>query len=110
MSALRRSDNENQLSTMNLIHMSILTDSKICIKMVWRYLIPAAAQDKSRFIAACSYSTDKYSILQAGNPVKEILLKLNLRDHRSILTDSKDLFKMLEVPDSSCSVKTSQDS
>ncbi|GJZ13603.1 hypothetical protein Tco_0548833 [Tanacetum coccineum] len=29
------------------------------------------------------------SILQAGNPVKEILLKLNLPDHRSILTNSK---------------------
>ncbi|GJU64022.1 hypothetical protein Tco_1245857 [Tanacetum coccineum] len=27
----------------------------------------------------------------AGNPVKEILLKLNLPDHRSILTDSKKL-------------------
>ncbi|GKE87054.1 hypothetical protein Tco_1564529, partial [Tanacetum coccineum] len=26
----------------------------------------------------------------AGNHVKEILLKLNLPDHRSILTDSKD--------------------
>ncbi|GJR56457.1 hypothetical protein Tco_1406978 [Tanacetum coccineum] len=33
------------------------------------------------------------SILQAGNPVKEILLKLNLPDHRSILTDSKILKK-----------------
>ncbi|GJV52598.1 hypothetical protein Tco_1448339 [Tanacetum coccineum] len=31
----------------------------------------------------------KDSILQAGNPVKEILLNLNLPDHRSILTDSK---------------------
>nr|GEV35254.1 FAD-dependent pyridine nucleotide-disulfide oxidoreductase [Tanacetum cinerariifolium] len=31
----------------------------------------------------------KDSILQAGNPVKEILLTLNLPDHRSILTDSK---------------------
>ncbi|GJW48352.1 hypothetical protein Tco_0079998 [Tanacetum coccineum] len=30
------------------------------------------------------------SILQAGNHVKEILLKLNLPDHKSILTDSKD--------------------
>ncbi|GJS25996.1 zinc knuckle CX2CX4HX4C containing protein [Tanacetum coccineum] len=30
------------------------------------------------------------SILQAGNPVKEILLKLNLPSHRSILTDLKD--------------------
>ncbi|GJY69983.1 hypothetical protein Tco_0472965 [Tanacetum coccineum] len=31
----------------------------------------------------------KDSILQAGNPVKEILLKLNLPDHKSILMDSK---------------------
>ncbi|GKC93539.1 hypothetical protein Tco_1158981 [Tanacetum coccineum] len=39
---------------------SILTDTKIHIKMAWRYLIPAAAQDKSRFITTCSYSTNKY--------------------------------------------------
>ncbi|GJY64544.1 hypothetical protein Tco_0466004 [Tanacetum coccineum] len=31
----------------------------------------------------------------AGNPVKEILLKLNLPDHRSILTDSKEYIKMV---------------
>ncbi|GJX26969.1 hypothetical protein Tco_0233265 [Tanacetum coccineum] len=31
----------------------------------------------------------------AGNPVKEILLKLNLPDHRSILTDSKEYLKMV---------------
>nr|GFB09842.1 hypothetical protein [Tanacetum cinerariifolium] len=31
----------------------------------------------------------KDSILQAGIPVKEILLNLNLPDHRSILTDSR---------------------
>ncbi|GJZ01082.1 hypothetical protein Tco_0519043 [Tanacetum coccineum] len=30
----------------------------------------------------------------AGNPVKEILLKLNLPDHRSILIDSKEYIKM----------------
>ncbi|GJR95918.1 hypothetical protein Tco_0268092 [Tanacetum coccineum] len=34
------------------------------------------------------------STLQAGNPVKEILLKLNLPDHRSILMDSKIYVKM----------------
>ncbi|GJU14796.1 hypothetical protein Tco_1142762 [Tanacetum coccineum] len=39
----------------------------------------------------------------AGNPVKKILLKLNLSDHRSILTDSKEYLKMvMEVPDFSC--------
>ncbi|GKA90596.1 hypothetical protein Tco_0812466 [Tanacetum coccineum] len=32
-------------------------------------------------------------IKTAGNPVKEILLKLNLPDHRSILTDSKEYIK-----------------
>ncbi|GJR76914.1 retrovirus-related pol polyprotein from transposon TNT 1-94 [Tanacetum coccineum] len=31
----------------------------------------------------------------AGNSVKEILLKLNLPDHRSILTDSKEYLKMV---------------
>ncbi|GJU55134.1 hypothetical protein Tco_1228848 [Tanacetum coccineum] len=42
------------------------------------------------------------SILQAGNPVKEILFELNLPDHRSILTDSKIQIKMdMEVPGSS---------
>ncbi|GJR90726.1 hypothetical protein Tco_0214737 [Tanacetum coccineum] len=36
-----------------------------------------------------------------GNPVNEILLKLNLPDHRSILTDSKIHLKMgMEVPGS----------
>ncbi|GJS89051.1 hypothetical protein Tco_0771687 [Tanacetum coccineum] len=37
----------------------------------------------------------------ASNPVKEIILKLNLLDHRLILTDSKEYLKMvMEVPDS----------
>ncbi|GJX98336.1 hypothetical protein Tco_0355355 [Tanacetum coccineum] len=31
----------------------------------------------------------------AGNPIKEILLKLNLPDHRSILMDSKMEVKVL---------------
>ncbi|GJR53634.1 hypothetical protein Tco_1404155 [Tanacetum coccineum] len=38
----------------------------------------------------------------AGNPVKKILLKLNLSDHRSILTDSKEYIKIvMEVTGSS---------
>nr|GEY74351.1 hypothetical protein [Tanacetum cinerariifolium] len=44
----------------------------------------------------------KDSILQVGNPVKEILIKLNQPDPRSILMDSKIHIKMeMEVPGSS---------
>ncbi|GJR57322.1 hypothetical protein Tco_1499484 [Tanacetum coccineum] len=39
------------------------------------------------------FGVAKDSILQDGNPVKEILLKLNLPDHRSILTDSKETYR-----------------
>ncbi|GJV64385.1 hypothetical protein Tco_1475213 [Tanacetum coccineum] len=49
-------------------HRSILTDYKIRIKMVWRYLIPAA-QDKSRFIATCSYLTDIYKDIMKAQPI-----------------------------------------
>ncbi|GJY09542.1 hypothetical protein Tco_0377727 [Tanacetum coccineum] len=56
LSALRRSDNENMLSTMILITLSVRRDL----------------------------------ITYSWNSVKEILLKLNLPDHKSILTDSKD--------------------
>ncbi|GKB58839.1 hypothetical protein Tco_0915025 [Tanacetum coccineum] len=48
MSALRRSNNENMLITINLI----------------------------------AYLTEKFNDTSARNPVKEILLKLNLPDHR----------------------------
>ncbi|GJR69336.1 hypothetical protein Tco_0015401 [Tanacetum coccineum] len=42
------------------------------------------------------------SKLQDGNPVKEILLKMNLPYHTSILTDSKIHIKMkMEAPGSS---------
>ncbi|GJZ31086.1 hypothetical protein Tco_0576133 [Tanacetum coccineum] len=38
----------------------------------------------------------------AGNPIKEILFKLNLPDHRLILTDSKEYINIdMEVPDPS---------
>ncbi|GKA49051.1 FAR1 DNA binding domain, zinc finger, SWIM-type, MULE transposase domain containing protein [Tanacetum coccineum] len=44
------------------------------------------------------YPLDSVEVLRinttAGNPVKEILLKLNLPDHRSIFTDSKEQIKM----------------
>ncbi|GJY56165.1 hypothetical protein Tco_0455280 [Tanacetum coccineum] len=44
----------------------------------------------------------------AENPVKDILLKLNIPDHRSILTDSKEHIKM-EVKQRSVKVKELQD-
>ncbi|GJS06439.1 hypothetical protein Tco_0363235 [Tanacetum coccineum] len=53
-------------------------------------------------VVRLSLTKNKDSILQAGNPVNEIFLKLNLPDHRSILTDSKIYIKMdVEAPDSS---------
>ncbi|GKE34467.1 hypothetical protein Tco_1453789 [Tanacetum coccineum] len=72
LSALRRSDNENMLSMMNLIHVL------------------------ERFNTT------------AKNPIKEILLKLNLPDHRSILTDSKSHIKM-EMERRSVKVKELQE-
>ncbi|GJY19013.1 hypothetical protein Tco_0390504 [Tanacetum coccineum] len=43
--------------------------------------------------ALCRFNTS------VGNPVKKILLKLNLSDHRSILTDSKANVKLVvEIP------------
>ncbi|GKD41108.1 retrovirus-related pol polyprotein from transposon TNT 1-94 [Tanacetum coccineum] len=51
----------------------------------------------------------EYIAKSGRNPVKEILLKLNLPDHRSILTDSKVHIKMvMEIPGSSCWFKKSQ--
>ncbi|GJV78417.1 hypothetical protein Tco_1510001 [Tanacetum coccineum] len=57
-------------------------------------------QAQLTFVSA-SFHTRKLNT-SAGNPVKEILLKLNLLDHKSILTDSKEYIKRdMEVPDSS---------
>ncbi|GKC91433.1 hypothetical protein Tco_1152082 [Tanacetum coccineum] len=54
-----------------------------------------------KFVGGRDYGTDyrllqrtKDLILQAGNHVKEILLKLNLPDHKSVLTDPKIHIKM----------------
>ncbi|GKF58470.1 hypothetical protein Tco_0172007 [Tanacetum coccineum] len=44
----------------------------------------------------------RIKLVTAGNPIKEILLKLNLPDHMSILMDSKIYIKLvMEVPGSS---------
>ncbi|GJS69496.1 hypothetical protein Tco_0702337 [Tanacetum coccineum] len=69
------SEDGNLLKPTSNKHMSILTDSKIYVKMEWRYLVLAAAQDKSRFIATCSYSTDKCKdIMKAQVHVSRLLL------------------------------------
>ncbi|GJX55624.1 hypothetical protein Tco_0285521 [Tanacetum coccineum] len=49
-----------------------------------------------KFISGRPYEGDFRLLFDtsAGNPVKEILPKLNLPDHRSILTDSKEFIKM----------------
>ncbi|GJX65859.1 hypothetical protein Tco_0300202 [Tanacetum coccineum] len=50
--------------------------------------------DFARFPKHAEFDESNANVLErfytsAGNPAKEILLKLNLPDHRSILTDSK---------------------
>ncbi|GJR88226.1 hypothetical protein Tco_0212237 [Tanacetum coccineum] len=57
--------------------------------------------EHAKFDESDTYVLERFDT-SAGNPVKEILLKLNLPDHRSILMDSKEYVKMvMEVPDSS---------
>nr|GEX56688.1 hypothetical protein [Tanacetum cinerariifolium] len=50
---------------------------------------PTAAIKNHMYLSYDVLIIQKDSILQAGNHVKEILLELNLPDHRSILTDLK---------------------
>ncbi|GKB58299.1 hypothetical protein Tco_0914485 [Tanacetum coccineum] len=45
----------------------------------------------------------------AINPIKEILLKLNLPDHRSILTDSKQRSVKVKEIQERCIIKAFQD-
>ncbi|GJT60116.1 hypothetical protein Tco_1003649 [Tanacetum coccineum] len=45
-------------------------------------------------LSALRHSGKERFYTSARNPVKDILLKLNLPDHRSILTDSKEYIKM----------------
>ncbi|GKD90218.1 hypothetical protein Tco_1365725, partial [Tanacetum coccineum] len=49
--------------------------------------------EHAEFDESNTYVLERFYTL-AGNPVKEILLKLNLPDHRSILTDLKEYIKM----------------
>ncbi|GJW30513.1 hypothetical protein Tco_0047388 [Tanacetum coccineum] len=50
--------------------------------------------EHAKFNESNTYVFERFDT-SAGNPVKEILLKLNLPDHRSILTDSKIYIKMV---------------
>ncbi|GJT87861.1 hypothetical protein Tco_1069578 [Tanacetum coccineum] len=59
------------------------------------------AHEHAEFDESDTYVLERFDT-PVGNPVKKILLKLNLSDHRSILTDLKDYLKMvMEVLDSS---------
>ncbi|GJR52005.1 hypothetical protein Tco_1402526, partial [Tanacetum coccineum] len=59
--------------------------------------------EHAEFDESNTYVLERFDT-SAGNPVKEILLKLNLPDHRSILTDSK-----MEVKRRSVKVKELQE-
>ncbi|GJV57610.1 hypothetical protein Tco_1458615 [Tanacetum coccineum] len=56
-------------------------------------------EEHAEFDESNTYVLERF-YTSTGNPIKEILLKLNLPDHKSILTDSKEYIKMdIEVPD-----------
>ncbi|GKD75087.1 hypothetical protein Tco_1333369 [Tanacetum coccineum] len=67
-----------------------------------KLLVEHAEYDESN-----TYVLERFNT-SAGNPVKEILLKLNLPDHRSILTNSKIHIKM-DMERQSVKVKELQD-
>ncbi|GJU79576.1 hypothetical protein Tco_1281941, partial [Tanacetum coccineum] len=79
-----------------LVKMEILlepTSNKLMVVTHWFTLIVLSALRRSGNENMLSlmnliHVLERFNTL-AGNPVKEILLKLNLPDHRSILTDSK---------------------
>ncbi|GJZ62406.1 hypothetical protein Tco_0618543 [Tanacetum coccineum] len=60
------------------------TDKQLKTRRIMRSL--------EKFVGGRPYEERFYTL--AGNPVNDILLKLNLPDHRSILTDLKEQIKM----------------
>ncbi|GKB71457.1 hypothetical protein Tco_0932869, partial [Tanacetum coccineum] len=64
-------------------------------------IYPRTSTKHAEYDESNTYVLERFNTT-AGNPIKEILLKLNLPDHRLILTDSKEYIKRdMEVPDSS---------
>ncbi|GJT69166.1 hypothetical protein Tco_1028452 [Tanacetum coccineum] len=61
---------------------------KFGLSLVFSFHDPPDWRDLSRDIPIVRLEVLRFNT-SAGNPTKEILLKLNLPDHRSILTDSK---------------------
>ncbi|GJR88225.1 retrovirus-related pol polyprotein from transposon TNT 1-94 [Tanacetum coccineum] len=51
-------------------------------------------EEHAKFDESDTYVLERFDT-SVGNPVKEMFLKLNLPDHRSILTDSKEYIKMV---------------
>ncbi|GKA84399.1 hypothetical protein Tco_0805994 [Tanacetum coccineum] len=91
---LRNSSNPGQQATIN--------DGKVTLQPVQGRQISFATSTTRTYTPGASGSNfRKQRTVISGNPVKEILLKLNLPDHTSILTDSKEQIKMeMEVPGS----------
>ncbi|GJU92953.1 hypothetical protein Tco_1317709 [Tanacetum coccineum] len=78
-----------------------VADFTIALRMFTRSLVIQKRLEHAEYDESNTYVLERFNTT-AGNPVKKILLKLNLSDHRSILTDSKEYLKMvMEVPDSS---------
>ncbi|GKE19586.1 hypothetical protein Tco_1427163, partial [Tanacetum coccineum] len=76
-------------------HKSILTDSKIYIKIEWRYLVLVDVQDKSRFIATCSYSTNIYKDIMKAQIQRISLIGFPAQSVGSSNTDVLDSPRLL---------------
>ncbi|GKB06630.1 hypothetical protein Tco_0834863 [Tanacetum coccineum] len=89
----RKSANEMELSTRTKLPIRQINRGQSYKVVRHRYSNPMIQPEPEG--STQGYPLDSVEVLRlnnsAGNPVKDILLKLNLPDHRSILTDSKIL-------------------
>ncbi|GKC09155.1 hypothetical protein Tco_1000765 [Tanacetum coccineum] len=83
----------NQLrNSSNPRQQAIINNGRVTLQPIQRRQTSVAAEH-AEFDESNANVLERF-YTSAGNPVKEILLKLNLPDHRSILTDSKMVVKL----------------
>ncbi|GJR38658.1 hypothetical protein Tco_1214342 [Tanacetum coccineum] len=87
----RQSDKERAAAMIQAIDKQL--KSRRIMRSLDRFVGGRPYKEHAEFDESNTYVLERF-YTSAGNPVKEILLKLNLPDHRSILIDSKEYIKM----------------